>query len=267
MSRIRSPYCAASVRSCIAATTVSPSCCRNSSTSSSTCCWWPMSSALVGSSRSRIGAPCASARAMTARWSSPPERDPSSRPANGSSSSRAIARAAAARSSAPSRASTGRWGVRPRSTYSATVIACGHDRRLRDERDELRRLAASELAQRPPGEPHLAVGAQDPGERAQHRRLAGAVRPEQRQPLAPFDRERDTVDDPGARGLDRDVGGADHGPTVRVVRSTSAKNGAPTKAVTTPIGSSAGASAVRATTSASTRNAAPTAIDSGTITR
>ena len=79
--------------------------------------------------------------------------------------------------------------------------------------------------------------------------------------------EPDAVDDARPRRLDRDAGDADHGPTVRVVRSTSAKNGAPTNAVTTPIGSSAGASAVRATTSASTRNAAPTAIDSGTITR
>ena len=80
-----------------------------------------MSSAAVGSSRSTIAASCASARATTARCRSPPDSVPSGRSANASRSRRSSARAAASRSAAPSRASGPRCGVRPISTYSATV--------------------------------------------------------------------------------------------------------------------------------------------------
>ena len=59
----------------------------------------------------------------------------------------------------------------------------------------------------------------------------------------------------------------DHDAILREVRSTTAKNGAPKNAVTTPIGSSAGESAVRAITSASTRNPAPTSTESGSSSR
>jgi len=54
---------------------------------------------------------------------------------------------------------------------------------------------------------------------------------------------------------------------LREVLSTTAKNGAPKNAVTTPIGSSAGDSAVRAITSARTRKPAPKSTDSGNSNR
>ena len=56
-------------------------------------------------------------------------------------------------------------------------------------------------------------------------------------------------------------------PPASVARSTATKNGAPTNAVTTPMGSSAGAITVRATRSAAPRNAAPPSSDSGSTIR
>ena len=67
---------------------------------------------------------------------------------------------------------------------------------------------------------------------------------------------------------DRDVLRPEHhGPTVLVVRRTTAKKGAPRNAVTTPIGSCAGATTVRATRSMRTRKPAPNASESGRTTR
>ena len=60
---------------------------------------------------------------------------------------------------------------------------------------------------------------------------------------------------------------AGHVSTRLVTRSTATKNGAPTKAVTTPMGSSAGASTVRAIRSARTRKAAPPISESGSTIR
>src|SRR5205085_10306875 len=110
----------------------------------------------------------------------------------------------------------------------------------------------------------------EPSDRPQERRLAGAIRPDQRHPLPRSDRRRDAVEHPTAPEVDRQSAKGQrrglcnrllqsaHGPTMRLVRRTIAKNGAPKKAVTTPIGNSAGDIAVRAITAAKTRNPAPT---------
>lgn len=60
---------------------------------------------------------------------------------------------------------------------------------------------------------------------------------------------------------------AGHVGTRRRVRSTTAKKGAPTRAVTTPMGTSAGARAVRASRSARVRKAPPSSRDTGRMTR
>ena len=88
----------------------------------------------------------------------------------------------------------------------------------------------------------IAVELDQAGDRPKQRRLAGAVRPDQRDPLALGDLEVDVVDDDLAaepHGHAADVDGAHRAPP-REVRRTIAKNGAPTNAVTMPIGSSAG---------------------------
>ena len=85
------------------------------------------------------------------------------------------------------------------------------------------------------------------------------------EPLALLHLEREAVDDDGSVELDSEPldGQRRHVPTILVVRRTRAKNGAPKNAVTTPMGSSAGAATVRARTSARTRNAAPKQSESG----
>ena len=97
----------------------------------------------------------------------------------------------------------------------------------------------------------------EPGDGVQERRLAGAVRPDDGHPRAGRDGEVDPVQQPGAAQLDAHAVDGEPGRHRRpiVVRSTTTKNGAPTKAVTTPIGISAGAVTVRAARSASARNA------------
>ena len=147
------------------------------------------------------------------------------------------------------------------------VLRDGHPRRrrrlLRYDGDETRELGARELLDRTPAERDLARERDEPRDRAQERRLPGAVRTDEPEPLPVRDDGSDPVDDGLAAELDGDAAQLDHAAPPRVVRSTSAKNGAPKNAVTTPSGISAGASAVRATTSASTRNPAPTTTDSG----
>src|SRR5205085_801711 len=102
--------------------------------------------------------------------------------------------------------------------------------------------------------------ADEADDRAQGRRLPRAVRTDQRQPLARRDLERHAVECACRAELDRDVAQLDH----RVLRRTRAKNGAPKKAVITPIGSSCGESTVRASTSVRARKPAPAKSESGT---
>src|SRR5690606_1123338 len=105
-------------------------------------------------------------------------------------------------------------------------------------------------------------------EPAQQRRLAGPVGPDDRQPLAVGHRQVDVVEHARAAEGDGHTRCLDHAVTPRrEVRSTSTKNGAPKKAVTTPIGISAGDAMVRPSRSASTRHAPPNSLDSGSTTR
>jgi len=144
-----------------------------------------------------------------------------------------------------------------------------HQRDLRHHRDPARDLAPPEAPDRLAVEHHRPLVVDKAGDRPQQRRLPGAVRPDQRHPLAVVDRERDAVDDVPAPELDRQTLDRErtHVAILRDVRSTTAKNGAPKNAVTTPIGSSPGESAVRAITSARTRNPAPTSTESGSSNR
>ena len=157
-------------------------------------------------------------------------------------------------------------GVRPSRTYSADRQLGRRLRLLRDEGHEPRELAPREPAGVAAAEHDLAVVRDEPGERAQRRRLPGPVRADQRDPAALLGLERQAGDRLHAAEADADVAQLDHR-IVLAVRRTTAKNGAPKNAVTTPIGSSAGESTVRASTSASTRKPAPTTSESGTTAR
>src|SRR6185503_19708776 len=105
-----------------------------------------------------------------------------------------------------------------------------------------------QIGARPSTERDLAAEGDEPGDRAQERGLARPVRADERDPLAPLDHGVDRVDHRPSPELDRDAAKLDrgHAEPARVVRRTSAKNGAPKNAVTTPSGTSAGESAVRA---------------------
>src|SRR5262249_45380032 len=131
------------------------------------------------------------------------------------------------------------------------------------ERNAARELAARQPARVVAAEVDRAVVRDQPGERTQSGRLAGAVRPKQPEPLAVGDGERDAMEDLGSAKLDVDVAQLDH----RLRARTTAKNGAPKNAVMTPIGSSCGERIVRASTSVSARKPPPTSSDSGSSAR
>ena len=149
------------------------------------------------------------------------------------------------------------------------VLGNGHlrwsHRDLRHERDTFRELPAGETAERYAVELDRPLRADETRNGPQKGRLPGAVGADQRHPLPRFHGRRDVVQHARAAELDAQVleGQSTHGPTIRLVRRTIAKKGAPKNAVTTPIGSSAGDIAVRAITSAKTRKPAPTTIESG----
>ena len=150
------------------------------------------------------------------------------------------------------------------------VLADGQLRRrlrvLRDERDHPCELAPPECANLAAVDQRVAGERQQPAERAEHTRLPGAVRADQHHPLLGGDVEREIAHCLGAVETDAEIAELDHLIDL-AVRRTTAKNGAPKNAVTTPIGNSPGDTTVRARTSASTRNPAPTTSDSGTTAR
>src|SRR3990172_198169 len=115
-------------------------------------------------------------------------------------------------------------------------------------------------------EPDLARETDDPGHRLEEAAFAGPIRAHQGQPFTFADRERDTGDGLVPVESDSQIRDRDHN-DLRLVRSTATKNGAPHRAVITPIGSSAGASTVRAARSAAIRNAAPSKAASGNTAR
>ena len=144
---------------------------------------------------------------------------------------------------------------------------------------------------------HLAAVVDQAGHHAQQGRLPGPVRPDEADPLPPPDRRRDRVDGGPPPEAHRHRAQLDHGaalgrtdaaaspafgqtddpghqespaPTPRPARretSTTRKKGAPMQAVTTPIGTSAGAWTVRATRSVPIRKAAPPTMATGRMMR
>ena len=267
---MRSTYCAASVRSCIAATRVSSDSARSVSRSSSACCWWPMSSAAVGSSRiddARLLSECArddGPLLLAARERAEPavgEREQVEPP------ERARRRLEVRAALAGERAEVG-------CAPEQHVLGDGHPRRrrglLRDDGDQAgqlppphRRPRSSEHRDRP-----RRTG------RARRSRAAASSCPRRSarsaRPTAPRRSSRSTslttARPPSRHRHAAELDRAHDAPAL-VVRSTSAKNGAPKNAVTIPIGISAGASAVRAITSASTKKPAPPSTDSGSSAR
>ena len=104
------------------------------------------------------------------------------------------------------------------------------------------------------------------GDGAQQAGLAGPVAPDQHHPFAGGDGQVGGVDDRHAVEAHRRGFEADHAASPRRPEHHREERCADA-AVTTPMGSSAGATAVRATMSATTRNAAPNNADSGRTTR
>ena len=197
------------------------------------------------------GASCASARASTARCSSPPRER-----------ARAAARRALRARAARARASRGLAVVAAlvaevadvrraaeQDVLARRVSSGGSLGRLRHERDPPRELAPR---QRPrtssPSSAIEPVVRDEPGERAQQRassrRRSGRSAPPTRR-ARPRARRRRTTSR-ARRASRRDVARARSRAASSRVRRTIAKNGAPKKAVTTPIGSSAGEMIVRA---------------------
>src|SRR5262245_57939921 len=141
----------------------------------------------------------------------------------------------------------------------------GQVRLLRDVRDAAREFAPRQGPGADPVDQDGARAVGEAGDRPEQRALARTVRPDHRQPLAVVERRRDRLEDPRAVDRHADVlhGQRGHWITLRLVRTTIAKKGAPKNAVTTPIGSSAGAITVRASTSVKTRKPPPTSSETG----
>src|SRR5581483_4942484 len=135
------------------------------------------------------------------------------------------------------------------------------DRALRHECDQPRELAAAEGADVATVDARVALERQEAAQRAQHARLPGAIRADEHHPLVGLDLEREAADRFRLPEPDAEIAQLDHR-IVLAERRTTAKNGAPKNAVTTPIGSSSGDTTVRASTSARTRKPAPTTSES-----
>jgi hypothetical protein len=259
---MRRAYWPARVRSCRVDSTVRPRARRRSSTRSSTSCWRPTSSEVVGSSSRRTGASWASARASTARWRSPGQ-------------GAQVEAVEDALDHGQVRRRLDAEGPDVRSAAEQGVVddpqRRWHERVLGDHGQQPGPGSGAQRGDILPAHSHGALEAGDPGERADQRRLAGAVGADHGHPLAGGHVEREVVEHGPPAQRHRQVPAGDRGGrhvgTSRRVRSTRAKNGAPTSAVTTPIGTSAGDRAVRARTSATVRKAPPSSRDTGRMTR
>src|SRR5436190_20571178 len=142
----------------------------------------------------------------------------------------------------------------------------GKDRLLRNPADGTGPRAPILLRDRP--ESHRPAMRNDAGGGSQQRGLPGAVRPDDAEPRCGLDLDRDVVQHDALAEHDLELADLEcHAAPSRPVRITTMKNGAPIRAVITPIGSSAGAITVRATVSARIRNAAPSTNDNGSTTR
>ncbi len=189
---------AASARSWRTATIVVPSRRFSSTSSSMTSTWWRMSRWAVGSSRTRIGADCATATAMNTSCRSPIDSSRTSRwrrspiPTRSIAPSTAVMSLAGARSAA-ARAASGR-GRRPPRPASRTA-ARRAPARPRSSARRVRRWTRSIGSPTSSTEPDR--GVEHAGQGPQQRRLAGAVRPDERHVVPRADDQ---------------VSGVDHGP-------------------------------------------------------
>src|ERR1022692_2802360 len=160
-----------------------------------------------------------------------------------------------------------------RSPAEQNVVATGHLRwqlrMLWYIGDQPGQLAVAKTAGPPAVQRDGATSVHHPAYRPQEGRLSRAVRPDQADPFPGGHCDADRVERHGAAEPDPKIIDRDHAKSclARRDRSTNRKNGAPTAAVMTPIGTSAGAWTVLAAMSASTRNAAPPIMEAGSTTR
>ncbi len=153
------------------------------------------------------------------------------------------------------------------------VLLDGHvrrqHRRLRQVRDQPGAAAAAHAAKVGAVEQHGAAVPHQPGHRAQQGGLARPVRPDQGEPAAGADRERHPAQHRDPVQVHGEIlhGDGAHVRIALVERRIQTNTGEPASAVTTPIGSSAGATTVRAAVSASTRKPAPQVSESGSTNR
>ena len=168
---------------------VVPSRSLRSTSSSITSTWWRRSRWTVGSSRTRIGAAWATAMASRTSCRSPSDSSRASRPSRWPTPTRSIAAATAARSAGRTPRIGSSWGSRPSATTSSTRVANG---RLASPGTTARRRATSRRSSPSTGSPASAHAPghrpQQPGRDRQQGRLAGAVRADERDPLAGPDR-------------------------------------------------------------------------------
>ncbi len=193
---IRGIRCAARWRSWRTVTIVRPSRRFRSASRSITSNWWRMSRWTVGSSSRMTGAAWAIATASSTSWRSPSDSSRTSRPTSRPSPTRSIAAATAARSAGRRPRNRSSCGSRPRATTASTVAANG---RLDGcGTTAIRRAISSRssvASDRPSTETLAGRRREDPGHQPEQRRLAGAVRSDDRDPLAGPDRQVDVAED------------------------------------------------------------------------
>ena len=143
----------------------------------------------------------------------------------------------------------------------------GDDRRLRDVGDELGPPTARAQRQRRAVDDDVTGALGDADDRPQQRGLAGAVGPDEAEPLAGVHDVAERCQRPSLAVVDGEVAQLERAHERPLVRSTRIRNGAPRNAVTTPIGVSAGFSITRPGMSATMRNVAPNSNDSGSTRR
>ena len=145
----------------------------------------------------------------------------------------------------------------------------GQLRELGDVRDETGQGAPAHPGGRLPADGYRPLMPHESRGGAKERRLAGPVAANDAQPLPVRDLLADLSQRLRGAVPDADPVEADHASSCRAFLEwrMNRKNGAPARAVITPIGTSSGDCTVRARTSARTRNAAPPIIDTGSTIR
>src|SRR5690606_21160749 len=140
------------------------------------------------------------------------------------------------------------------------------DRALRQDRADPGELAAIPALEGATADAKLAgADGEVAGEGAKERGLASAVGADDGDELSGLDAHIDPANDVATAGRDEEIARLDHAmsPFFCPRRRSQRKKGAPSAAVRTPMGSSAGATTVRLTTSAETMTIAPSSAAAG----